>query len=138
MGIYFNLSFWYKLIDETRWGAYFSFIGCAILVTINIVFIPIYGYMACAWAGFAGYGIAMLLSYFVGQKKYPINYDMRRIGVYVVSAISLYSLGTLVPISNIILLLAFRTVLLFLFIALIIKKDMPLKELPYVGRYFRH
>jgi O-antigen/teichoic acid export membrane protein len=138
MGIYFNLSFWYKLIDETRWGAYFSFIGCAILVTINIVFIPIYGYMACAWAGFAGYGIAMLLSYFVGQKKYPINYDMRRIGVYVVSAISLYALGTLVPISNIILLLAFRTVLLFLFIALIIKKDMPLKELPYVGRYFRH
>jgi O-antigen/teichoic acid export membrane protein len=138
MGIYFNLSFWYKLIDETRWGAYFSFIGCAILVTINIVFIPIYGYMACAWAGFAGYGVAMLLSYFVGQKKYPINYDMKRIGMYAATAMILYAVGTLVPISNIILLLALRTVLLFIFIALIIKKDMPLKELPYVGRYFRH
>jgi O-antigen/teichoic acid export membrane protein len=138
MGIYFNLSFWYKLIDETRWGAYFSFVGCAILVTINIVFIPIYGYMACAWAGFAGYGVAMLLSYFVGQKKYPINYDMKRIGMYAATAMILYAVGTLVPISNIILLLALRTVLLFIFIALIIKKDMPLKELPYVGRYFRH
>jgi O-antigen/teichoic acid export membrane protein len=138
MGIYFNLSFWYKLIDETRWGAYFSFVGCAILVTINIVFIPIYGYMACAWAGFAGYGIAMLLSYFVGQKKYPINYDMKRIGMYAATAMILYAVGTLVPISNIILLLALRTVLLFIFIALIIKKDMPLKELPCVGRYFRH
>ena len=48
MGIYFNLSFWYKLIDETRWGAYFSLIGCAVLVVMNILLIPRYSYMACA------------------------------------------------------------------------------------------
>ena len=85
MGIYFNLSFWYKLIDETRWGAYFSLIGCTILVVMNIFLIPKFGYMACAWAGFTGYGVAMLLSYFVGQKKYPIQYDLKSIGCYVQS-----------------------------------------------------
>ena len=54
MGIYFNLSFWYKLIDKTIWGAWFSLTGCAVLVAINVIFIPQYGYMACAWGGFAG------------------------------------------------------------------------------------
>ena len=73
MGIYFNLSFWYKLIDRTMWGALFSGIGCVVLVAVNVIFVPRYGYIACAWAGCAGYGTAMLLSYFVGQKKYPIN-----------------------------------------------------------------
>ena len=58
MGVYFNLSFWYKLIDKTIWGAYFSGIGCAVLIAINVIFVPIYGYIACAWAGFAGYGTA--------------------------------------------------------------------------------
>ncbi|MCB6981712.1 polysaccharide biosynthesis C-terminal domain-containing protein, partial [Bacteroides uniformis] len=77
MGIYFNLSFWYKLTDDTRWGAYFSIIACLTVVLMNIFLIPVYGYVACAWAGFTGYAIAMLLSYFVGQKKYPIAYDLR-------------------------------------------------------------
>ena len=77
MGIYFNLSFWYKLIDKTIWGAYFSGIGCFVLILINIIFVPQYGYMACAWAGLIGYATAMTLSYFVGQKKYPINYPLK-------------------------------------------------------------
>ena len=55
MGVYFNLSFWYKLIDETRWGAWFSLAGCTVLVALNVLLIPRFGYMACAWAGFAGY-----------------------------------------------------------------------------------
>jgi len=83
MGIYFNLSFWYKLIDKTIWGAYFSGIGCAVLIAINVLFVPRYGYMACAWAGFAGYATAMILSYIVGQRKYPIAYPLKSIGVYV-------------------------------------------------------
>ncbi len=83
MGVYFNLSFWYKLIDKTIWGAYFSGIGCVVLIAVNVIFVPRYGYMACAWAGFAGYGTAMLLSYIVGQKKYPINYPVADILKYV-------------------------------------------------------
>lgn len=69
MGIYFNLSFWYKLTDQTLWGALFSGIGCLVLFGVNIMFIPKFSYMACAWAGFAGYGVAMVLSYIVGQKS---------------------------------------------------------------------
>ena len=53
-GVYFNLSFWYKLIDKTIWGAYFSGIGCAVIIGINVIFVPKYGYIACAWAGFMG------------------------------------------------------------------------------------
>ena len=53
MGVYFNLSFWYKLIDETRWGAWFSLAGCVVLVAVNVLLVPRYGYMACAWGGFA-------------------------------------------------------------------------------------
>ena len=79
MGIYFNLSFWYKLGDQTLWGAAMSAIGAAVMIAVNIFGIPRWGYMACAWGGFAGYGTAMLLSYFIGQRKYPIKYDMRAI-----------------------------------------------------------
>ena len=137
MGIYFNLSFWYKLIDETRWGAYFSIIGCSVVIILNVVFVPIYGYMACAWAGFAGYATAMILSYVVGQKKYPINYDLRRIGSYALLAIILYIQAMYIPIENMFLRLAFRTLLLCLFVTYIIKKDFPLNQIPIINRLIR-
>ncbi len=138
MGIYFNLSFWYKLIDETRWGTYFSLTGCTILILMNIFLIPKYGYIACAWAGFAGYGVAMLLSYFVGQKKYPIQYDLKAIGMYVLLAAVLYLAAEYVPIDNIYLRMAYRTVLLILFIAYVVKRDLPLNQIPILNRIIRH
>ena len=134
MGVYFNLSFWYKLIDETRWGAYFSLTGCAVLVLINVLLIPRYSYMACAWAGFAGYGVAMLLSYFVGQKKYPIRYDLKAIGRYVLLAAVLYVAAEYVPIENLWLRLGWRTVLLLVFAAYIVKHDLPLSRIPLLNR----
>ena len=137
MGVFFNLSFWYKLIDETKWGAYFSFAGCAVLLAVNLVFVPEYGYMACAWGGFAGYGVAMLLSYFVGQRKYPIAYDLRSIAVYVLLAAALYALGQWVSIPNLPLRLAFRTLLLLLFVAYVVKKDLPLSQIPVINRFIR-
>lgn len=138
MGIYFNLSFWYKLIDETRWGAYFSLTGCIILILMNVFLIPKYGYIACAWAGFTGYGVAMLLSYFVGQKKYPIQYDLKAIGMYVLLAAVLYLAAEYVPIDNIYLRMAYRTVLLILFIAYVVKRDLPLNQIPILNRIIRH
>lgn len=137
MGIYFNLSFWYKLIDQTRWGAYFSFIGCALIIVLNIVFVPAYGYMACAWAGFAGYATVMVLSYIVGQKKYPINYDLKSIGIYALLAVTLYLAGMYVPIKNMPVQMAFRTLLLLVFIAYIIKKDFPLSQIPIINRIIK-
>ncbi|WP_294607549.1 lipopolysaccharide biosynthesis protein [uncultured Bacteroides sp.] len=137
MGIYFNLSFWYKLIDETRWGAYFSLTGCTILILMNIFLIPKYGYIACAWAGFTGYGVAMLLSYFVGQKKYPIQYDLKAIGMYVLLAAVLYVAAEYVPIDNIYLRMMYRTILLLLFIAYVVKRDLPLGQIPVLNRFIR-
>ncbi|MGM9710885.1 MAG: lipopolysaccharide biosynthesis protein [Prevotella sp.] len=138
MGIYFNLSFWYKLIDKTIWGAWFSGIGCAVLITINIVFVPRFGYMACAWAGFAGYATAMLLSYLVGQKYYPIRYNLREIGIYVLMAAVLFGMMTLCrDFLPVILALVANTLLLLLFVAYIVKRDFPLSSLPVIGKKFR-
>lgn len=138
MGIYFNLSFWYKLIDKTIWGAYFSGIGCSVLILINIIFVPQYGYMACAWAGLIGYATAMTLSYFVGQKKYPINYPLKSIGIYVLIAVFFFIAITY---SNEYLpkiyALAVNTLIIFAFVAHIIYHDLPLSSMPVIGKYFR-
>ncbi len=138
MGIYFNLSFWYKLIDKTIWGAVFSGIGCLVLLVVNIVFVPRYGYMACAWGGFAGYGVAMLASYFVGQKYYPLAYPLKEIGMYVVIAVvltmAMYKVHEDQPMW---LSLTVNTLLILIFVAYIIQRDFPLSNLPVVGKYFR-
>ena len=139
MGIYFNLSFWYKLIDKTIWGAWFSGIGCAVLILVNVIFVPRYGYMACAWGGFAGYGTAMVLSYLVGQKHYPISYPLRDIALYTVVAAALFA-AMMLPVDNMWLALAYRTVLLLLFVGLIYRKEhlgQMLAKLPVVGRLFK-
>ena len=138
MGVYFNLSFWYKLIDKTIWGAWFSGAGCLVLVIVNVVFVPRYGYMACAWAGFAGYGTAMLLSYLVGQRHYPINYPVKDMAVYVVTAVVLYLAmrwaNASLPVWG---ALSVNTLLLLAFAAMIVKRDFPLKQLPVIGKYFK-
>ena len=138
MGVYFNLSFWYKLIDKTIWGAYFSGIGCFVLILINVIFVPQYGYMACAWAGVIGYATAMTLSYFVGQKKYPINYPLKSIGIYVLMTVIFFIAITY---SNQhlpkIYALAVNTLIIFAFIAHIIYHDLPLSSMPVIGKYFR-
>ena len=132
-GIYFNLSFWYKLIDQTQWGAYFSIIGCAATVAIIILFAPTYGYMACAWASFCCNLLMMLLSYFIGQKKYPIAYDLRSAALYFGLAAVLYVVGMYVPYPSIGVALLVRTVLLIGFVAFVIRRDLPLTEIPYIG-----
>ena len=138
MGIYFNLSFWYKLIDKTIWGAWFSGLGCAVLITINVLFVPRYGYMACAWAGFAGYATAMVLSYLVGQKYYPIRYPMKEICFYVVFALVLFlPMQWLNRHASLLLSLTVNSVLILLFLAIIVKKDFPLSSLPVIGKKFR-
>lgn len=137
MGIYFNLSFWYKLNDETYWGAIFSFIGCTILFAVNIIFVPVYGYIACAWASFAGYFTAMLLSYIIGQKRNAIGYDMKSILTYTALFAIVYVISIINPIENSIARMACNTVLLVVFVAYFIKKDLPLKSLPVIGKFFK-
>ncbi len=138
MGVYFNLSFWYKLIDKTIYGAWFSGIGCLVLVTVNVIFVPTYSYMACAWGGVAGYGTAMLLSYFVGQKKYPIDYPIKSIFVYVAITALFFVIMTLMPETwPQVVRLAVNTALIIAFLAHIVYHDMPLRSIPLIGKYFR-
>ena len=138
MGVYFNLSFWYKLIDKTIYGAWFSLAGCAVLFLVNILFIPEYGYWACAWGGVAGYGTAMVLSYIVGQQMNPIPYPMKDIAVYVLAAACafcvMYFTGSRLPEWGV---LAVNTVIIVAFLAVIVKRDLPLSGLPVVGKIFR-
>ena len=138
MGVYFNLSFWYKLIDKTIYGAWFSLTGCLVLFAVNIIFIPQYSYWACAWGGVAGYGTAMVLSYVIGQQKNPIPYPMKDIATYVVVTIVLFAAMKAVPGSwPTVLTLAVNTILIILFLALIVKKDVPLSSLPIIGKKFK-
>ena len=125
MGIYFNLSFWYKLIDKTIWGAWFSGIGCVVLLAVNFLFVPKYGFMACAWGGVAGYGVAMVTSYIVGQKYYPLNYPLKEIAYYTIFAVVAFVVMMLLrehlPMW---LSIVCNTGFIVLFVGMIIKKDL--------------
>ena len=138
MGIYFNLSFWYKITDKTIWGAWFSGIGCVVLLAVNYFFVPKYGYMACAWGGVAGYGVAMVTSYIAGQKYYPLNYPLKEIALYTILAAISFTVMTLLRESlPLWLSITVNTLLILAFLALIIKRDLPLSKLPVVGKYFK-
>ena len=127
MGIYFNLSFWYKLIDKTIYGAWFSLAGCIVLFAVNILLIPTYGYWACAWGGFAGYGTAMILSYIIGQQKNPIPYPLKSIALYFMTAMVAFALmewgENYLPAWGSFL---FSNLMILGFVAKIIKSDLPL------------
>ena len=137
MGIYFNLSFWYKLNDKTYWGAIMSVIACAVLLAVNILFVPRHGYIACAWGGIAGYGTAMLLSYFIGQHYHPIRYDVKGILSYFALALGLFAVSQALPIENPWLRMGTNTLLLIAFVAYVIKHDFPLRQIPFIGKFFR-
>lgn len=136
-GIYFNLSFWYKLTDETHWGAYFSLIGCTVILALNVWLVPLYGYIASAWASVAGYGVITLLSYVIGQKKYPVIYPLKDMAVYLVLAAVLFVLSEVVSVQHVILRLLYHTLLILIFVAFIIKRDLPLKSIPVINRFVK-
>jgi len=137
-GVFFNLSFWYKLTDRTIWGAYFSGIGAVVLITIDILLIPRFSYMACAWAGFAAYATSMVLSYFIGQRYYPIAYPLREMALYAVLAVLACAVITMSRVHlSLWLSLAVNTLLILLFLAFIIKRDLPLSSLPVIGKIFK-
>ena len=137
MGIYFNLSFWYKLNDETYWGAIFSFIGCGVLFAVNIFFVPKYSYMACACGSFLGYFTAMTLSYIVGQRRNPTKYNLKDIFSYVALFAVLYGISLALPIDNSIAKMCVNTLLLLIFVAYFVKKDLPLNKIPFINRFVK-
>ncbi len=89
MGVYFTLSLWYKLSDKTRYGAYMGIVGSIITLAINFLFIPVYGFYASAFAILVCFIVMTVLSYFLGQKFYPIPYDLKNFFFYLIFSIGL-------------------------------------------------
>ena len=119
LGIYYTLSLWYKLTDKTRFGAYFAGVGAVITLILNFVFIPKYGYVASAWAVLVCFVVMTGLSYFFGQKYFPVNYPLKRIGLYFLVALAIYSLAKILNISPSFAMYAVHTGLMLGFVGLI-------------------
>jgi len=125
-GIFFNLSLWYKLTDRTVWGMWFSLLGLAVTLVMNVLLVPRMGYMGCAWAALTSYGVMMLASYFIGRAKHPIGYETGRIlsyfgitaGIYAVGMYALPAAG-LGDVPNGIL----RAALIVLYVAIVIRRE---------------
>lgn len=130
-GIFFNLSIWYKLTDKNHYGAWFSVIGTMVILIGNILFVPKFSYWASVWSSFAGFFVIMLLSYFSGQKFMPINYNLKKIGFYMLLAIGLFVVSLFIKTPYDALNIAIKTVLLGIFVGVVIRKDLPLNELPF-------
>ncbi len=134
-GIFFNLSLWYKLTDRTQWGAWFSLLGAAITVTLNIILVPRLGYMGCAWAALTCYGVMMLASYFVGRAVYPINYNIPRLLFYCVVAAVLYVIAVFVDFHAEWANLMFRTALLIIYMGIVCRREhITIKQLIHIKR----
>ncbi|WP_207426511.1 lipopolysaccharide biosynthesis protein [Pedobacter sp. SYSU D00535] len=103
LGIYMNLSVWYKLSDQTRFGLYISGVGALITVVLNIIFIPKYSYYASAWITLLAYTCMMVLSYLWGQKRYPIPYNIKKNLAYLLTAIGFVFLSFVVFDRNLII-----------------------------------
>ncbi len=125
LGIFYNLSIWYKLTDKTRFGAYLSIFGAVVTLSLNFLLIPIIGYMGSAWATFACYGSMMILSFFIGQKHYYVKYNMKKIGVYFGLALALYFLSILIKIGPLAYHLIINTTLFLIYVFTIIYLERP-------------
>ena len=140
LGIYYNLSVWFKLGNKTIAGAYITLIGACITLLINWLLIPYFSYMACAWATFACYGSMMVVSYIWGQKEYRIPYATKKLVAYIIivvglffihkAAIYLYSANWFSLVIATLLLSCFAW-----FIILVEKKEF--QKLPFIGKYIR-
>jgi O-antigen/teichoic acid export membrane protein len=119
LGIYHNLSVWYKVTDRTRFGAFISIIGAVITIVLNYAFIPKIGYYASALATLAAYGSMMYLSYFYGKKYYPIPYNLRKIIFYLILSISFSGLAFYVFNRNLVV----GSLLLLVFLILVYRME---------------
>ncbi|WP_107039507.1 oligosaccharide flippase family protein [Brumimicrobium mesophilum] len=124
-GIYINQSIWYKLSGQTKFGAYIAMGGAVLTITLNFIFIPIYGYMACAWATFFVYGGQMVASYLLGQKHYPIPYNLRKFGLYSIAAILIYFILMWIDIEAGVLQFIIHNIFILFYVGLVYWMEKP-------------
>lgn len=119
LGVFFNLSIWYKLSNKTRHGAYLTIFGAIITLVGNFIFIPRYGFMASAWATFACYGCMMVASYFMGKKYFPVNYDLKRFFGYVTLSLIFYVLSLFIAVGADVSDLVVKNLILLVFVIIV-------------------
>lgn len=125
LGVVYNLSIWYKLSGATKYGAIIAIFGAVITIVINVIFVPKFSYMASAWATLAAYGGMMILSYVLGQKYFPIKYNLRAISTYSVIAALLYLISLLfADLESIYLKILLNNLLIVLFVWLVYKLEI--------------
>ncbi len=140
LGIYYNLSVWYKITDKMYMGMIITLIGAAITLIINFAFIPTYGMYACAWATLAAYGSMMVISYFLGQRYFPVPYATKKLVSYLVVMLVLFFAEKAVMYFTgiVIIRLTAATALMFLFLRLVFtveKKE--LVGMPVIGKWIK-
>jgi O-antigen/teichoic acid export membrane protein len=138
LGIYYNLSIWYKLTNNNWIGARITLSGAAITILLNTWWIPKFGYIGSAWATFVCYAYMMVASYWMGQRHYPVPYDVKKLVGYILFAALLYSIhrvaGAYIP--NILLRISLGGGLLFAFVAAIIWMERKeLENMPLIGKW---
>ena len=129
LGIFYNFSIWYKLNDMTRYGAYLAVFGAAVTIILNLILIPIYGYVGSAWATFICYFLMTLLSYFWGQKYYYVPYKIKNSIIYLVLSLFIYFISILIKLEKLYLNMILNTVLFsgFLFFVYLNERKLLLR-----------
>jgi O-antigen/teichoic acid export membrane protein len=136
LGIYYNLSVWYKISNKMHMGIYITLMGATITLVINTLFIPRFGMYACAWATFAAYSTMMVVCYQVGRKYYPVPYNVRKLLAYMGVMLALFFTERLVTVLTtlVVVRVAAGMGLMFLFIRLVLEAEQKeLQGLPFVG-----
>lgn len=124
LGVVYNLSIWYKLSGQTKFGAMIAIFGALITIAVNVIFVPQYSYVASAWATLAAYAGMMILSYFLGQRYFPIKYNIRAISVYTIISLGLYFISfTYQSMESVFLKLVLNNLLVILFAWLVYKLE---------------
>ncbi|MBL7904139.1 MAG: polysaccharide biosynthesis C-terminal domain-containing protein [Bacteroidales bacterium] len=123
LGVFYNLSVWFKLTDKTKTGALISFAGAVVTVVLNFLLIPLMGYMGAAWATLACYAFMMVLSYLIGQRYYRIEYDLKSALKYLVAALIIYFLASLELLDITWTRLLLNTMLLLLFMVFVYSSE---------------
>lgn len=126
LGIYYNLSIWYKLTNQTIYGAVLSVIGAIVSVVLNFILIPTMGYYGSAWAAFFAYFVMMVLSYLLGQKHFKVPYSLRRLIFYPGLALGLYLISGLINLDNRNMMLLINTIFSLGYLVVVVKMDKQL------------
>jgi O-antigen/teichoic acid export membrane protein len=137
LGIYYNLSVWYKIKDKMAMGMYITLVGAIITLLLNYTFIPAYGMYACAWATLAAYGTMMVLSYFMGQSNFPVPYPVKKLSSYIIVMLLLFFMERLVWLCTgiFVIRVVVAIVLMLLFLALVLRiEKKELAKIPFVNK----